>query len=82
MKHRVIGVTEFKAKCLALLEEIGEHGGSLTVTKRGKPLATVSPATKTAWRSPEGVLSHLKFPARAFDPKTQMDWDVLKDKEY
>lgn len=41
MKHRVIGATEFKAKCLALLEEIGEHGGSLTACKRGKPLATV-----------------------------------------
>ncbi len=82
MKHRVIGVTEFKAKCLALLEEIGEYGGSLTVTKRGKPLATVGPAVKAAWRSPEGVLSHLKLPARAFDPNTQLDWDVLKDNEY
>jgi hypothetical protein len=30
MKHRVIGVTEFKAKCLALLGEVGEHGGKLT----------------------------------------------------
>jgi antitoxin (DNA-binding transcriptional repressor) of toxin-antitoxin stability system len=57
----VIGVTEFKAKCLALLEEIGEHGGKLTVTKRGKPLATVGPAKQRAWGSPEGVLSHRRL---------------------
>jgi len=82
MKHRVIGVTEFKAKCLALLEEIGEHGGKLTVTKRGKPLATVGPAKQRAWRSPEGVLSHLKLPTKAFDPNVQLDWSALKDKEY
>ena len=35
MKTRVIGATEFKAKCLALLDEIEEHGGTITVTKRG-----------------------------------------------
>lgn len=27
MKHQVVNVTEFKAKCLALLDGIGERGG-------------------------------------------------------
>lgn len=48
-------MTEFKAKCLALLEEVGTEGGTITVTKRGRPLATVSPAQTTAWKSPEGM---------------------------
>ena len=82
MKHRVVSVTEFKAKCLALLDEIGEDGGKLTITKRGKPLATVGPARKAPWRSPEGVLSHLKLPAKAFDPNTRLDWGATKDKMY
>jgi antitoxin (DNA-binding transcriptional repressor) of toxin-antitoxin stability system len=54
MKHRVVNVTEFKAKCLALLDEIGKSGGSITVTRRGRPLATVGPAQEPAWKSPEG----------------------------
>ena len=77
MKHRVIGVTEFKAKCLALLDEIGEHGGKLTITKRGKPLATVGPAKKQVWRSLEGSLAHLNIPPEMMDPDAHLEWNVL-----
>jgi prevent-host-death family protein len=50
MKNRVVNVTEFKAKCLALLEDVSQRGGSITVTKRGRPLATVGPAQQPAWK--------------------------------
>jgi len=56
MKPMVIGATEFKAKCLSLLDELEETGGEITVTKRGKPVATVRPAKKQAWKSPMGAL--------------------------
>jgi prevent-host-death family protein len=55
MRHRILGVTEFKAKCLSLLDEVGERGGTITITKRGRPLATVGPVRSTAWKSPEGA---------------------------
>jgi len=57
MKTRVIAATEFKAKCLALLDEIDEQGGTITVTKRGRPVATIQPARKRAWKSPAGSLA-------------------------
>jgi len=57
MKTRVIGATEFKAKCLALLDEVNEQGSTITVTKRGRPVATISPARKKAWKSPMGILT-------------------------
>jgi prevent-host-death family protein len=57
MKHRVIAATEFKAKCLALLDEVAEQGGTITVTKRGRPVATISPAKKQRFRSPAGILA-------------------------
>ena len=56
MKTRTIGATEFKAKCLALLDEIAEQGGTITVTKRGRPVATISPARTKKWKSPIGIL--------------------------
>src|SRR5437763_1144889 len=43
MSHQYVTAAEFKAKCLALLREIEEHGGSITVTKRGRPVAKASP---------------------------------------
>lgn len=36
-------ITEFKATCLAVLEEVGKTGRSLVITKRGKPVAQINP---------------------------------------
>ena len=41
-----ITATQFKARCLALLDEVAENGGELIVTKRGRPVAKVVPAEK------------------------------------
>lgn len=38
-----VAISEFKAKCLALLEEVQSTKQSLLVTKLGKPLAEVIP---------------------------------------
>jgi len=38
-----IPASDFKARCLALLDEVFETGGELVVTKRGKPVARVVP---------------------------------------
>ncbi len=40
-----ISITEFKAKCLAILEEISRTGEGVTILKRGKPVAQVLPPT-------------------------------------
>ncbi len=40
---RTIPAGEFKAKCLAILDEVGQSGGEVIVTKRGKPVAKVVP---------------------------------------
>ncbi|MDR4509560.1 MAG: type II toxin-antitoxin system prevent-host-death family antitoxin [Candidatus Brocadiaceae bacterium] len=38
-----IGISEFKAKSLKLIDEIHHSGESITVTKRRKPIAKVIP---------------------------------------
>jgi prevent-host-death family protein len=79
MKTRVIGATEFKAKCLALLDEIHEQGGTITVTKRGRPVATISPAKKPAWKSPAGILAgKLKITGDIVNFDTSDLWDALR----
>ena len=56
-KSRVISATEFKAKCLSLLDEVEQGGTSITVTKRGRPVAVLSPTPKKAWKSPANSLA-------------------------
>jgi len=43
-----ITASQFKARCLALLDEVAEGGGELVVTKRGRPVARVVPADEDA----------------------------------
>lgn len=43
LKDRTISATEFKAKCLSILEQLDSRG--VVVTKEGRPLARVLPAT-------------------------------------
>ena len=38
-----ISASQFKARCLSLLDEIEASGGELVVTKRGRPVAKVVP---------------------------------------
>ena len=43
MVNKVIPAGEFKPKCLALLDEVAQTGETRVVTKRGKPVAQLSP---------------------------------------
>jgi prevent-host-death family protein len=79
MKHRTVSVTEFKAKCLSLLDDVGARGGTITITKRGKALATVGPARSTAWKSPEGAwIGKVTIAGDLLKTDTARLWDVLR----
>ena len=43
MKELTIPVTEFKAKCLRLLDDVEKKGDRIVITKRGRPIAQVGP---------------------------------------
>jgi antitoxin (DNA-binding transcriptional repressor) of toxin-antitoxin stability system len=82
MKNRVVNVTEFKAKCLAMLTEIGERGGTITITKRGRPIAKVGPPHRPAWKSPEGSLAgKVIFDDAILDADMSDLWDCVRDPE-
>jgi prevent-host-death family protein len=39
-----LAASEFKARCLALLDRVHDHGESVTITKRGRVVARLVPA--------------------------------------
>lgn len=51
-----IQATEFKAKCLAILDQVAEQGESITILKRGKPVAQLIPPTPCLHRYPQQEL--------------------------
>ena len=40
---RTIKASEFKARCLKLMDEVAESGESILITKNGKPVAKLTP---------------------------------------
>ena len=56
MAQRTIPASQFKAKCLALLDEVAENKQPLVITKRGKPVARVVPVEK-----PRSLVGSVEF---------------------
>lgn len=79
LKTRVIAATEFKAKCLAILDEVDGGGGAVTITKRGRAVAVLTPAKpQPARKSLEGAwIGKVKFP-RGWE-KMELPWNCTSD---
>ena len=72
MTHEIMSVTEFKSRCSNVLAQL-ESGGSITITKRGKPVATLGAVEKRKYKSPEGRWAIL-FPD--FPDMSLSDYDM------
>lgn len=57
-----IAASEFKAKCLALLNEVAETGMPLIITKRGKPLVKLGPFEAV---TPPNLLGSVRYEREA-----------------
>ncbi len=53
-----MGAGEFKAKCLALLDDVAETGRPLLVTKRGRAVARVTSVSASERPSLKGSVLH------------------------
>ncbi len=50
-----IQASEFKAKCLALMDQVARTGETILVTKNGKPVAELRPHRPPRIKSPLGL---------------------------
>ena len=79
---REIAISEFKAKCLALLDEVNKTKKSIRITRFGKPIADVIPSPtavdREQWigsmRDSMQILGDIVSPAN-----DEEDWEVLRD---
>jgi prevent-host-death family protein len=73
MSQRFITAARFKTQCLALLDEVAETRQPLTVTKRGRPVATLVPAFESHRHAP--LKGSVKVKGNIVGPLLD-DWDL------
>lgn len=80
---RQIAAGEFKAKCLALIDQVNETGQELIITKRGRPAAKLvpfdAPCAGSFFGRMKGKIEIVGDPDDLINPVFPLeDWDMLR----
>jgi len=81
MNGKAVGAAEFKAKCLNLIEQMAGDGEPITITKRGKPVAVLSPVPEATTGT--SIIGAMKGSVLTYDdpfsPVIEAgDWDASR----
>jgi len=78
-----VTITEFKANCAEILEELETGGEPITITKRGRPMAVINQVVKQPKkkRSQTNILGSWAGRAKIVgDIVNFSPWDALREK--
>ncbi|MBX9846826.1 MAG: type II toxin-antitoxin system Phd/YefM family antitoxin [Xanthobacteraceae bacterium] len=74
---KAIKASEFKAKCLAVIDEVVRTGQPVIITKRGQPMVELVPH-RAKPKSPFGILKgRIKIKGDIISP-IDVEWEALK----
>lgn len=77
-ESRTMKASEFKAKCLALMDEIAESGEEIVITKRGRPVAKLAPC-ESRRGAPWGRYRHMgRILGDVIEP-VDVEWEAESD---
>lgn len=74
---QTIQASEFKSKCLALMDTVAATGETLVVTKNGKPVAELRPYSGGRIDSPFGLHQNLECHGDVISPLEEGLWKAL-----
>ena len=75
---RTIPITQFRNQCLRLMDEVKATGGTLIVTKHGRPVAAVVPVVDERSTSIIGWSSEIRLGDDLTEPATPPDeWEIV-----
>ena len=75
---KTITLSEFKAKCIAILKQAQRSGESIVVTRRGHPLATIEPIVNQAPPRKLGALKgKMKIKGDIVHADFSDDWEMV-----
>ena len=75
---KTISASEFKAKCLAILDEVADHGEIVTILKHGRPVAQLVPPAPRAQGHPQDQLrGTVELVGDVVEPAVEVEaWEV------
>jgi prevent-host-death family protein len=76
-----VTISKFKSTCLRLLSDVKKTGHPLLITRRGEPVALVTPPPPPKSKAWLGSLKDtVKITGDIISPASdEKDWEVLKD---
>ena len=74
---RKIKASEFKVKCLAIIDEVERTGRAVVITKKGKPVATLVPH-RASRPKVLGLLRDRLFITGDIISPIDVEWDAIK----
>jgi prevent-host-death family protein len=69
-----VTATEFKSRCLALIDEVRRTRHPLRITRHGKPVAEIVPPSETAGQDSNPLKGSILFQDDLISP-IAVDWD-------
>jgi len=76
---RTMKASEFKAKCLAVMDEVAATGEPVTITKNGKPVAQLVPSRTGRVSDPFGMMKgQTIILGDIISPVGEDEWEALK----
>ena len=75
---QTIQASEFKAKCLSLMDKVATTGETLVVTKNGKPVAELRPYSGKRVTSPFGLHPDIEIHGDLLTPLEENLWEALR----
>lgn len=76
-----VAISEFKAKCLAILDQVQKTKRPVRITRRGKPVAEVIPPSPESRKNILGFMrGSVEILGDIIEPASDPDdWEVLRD---
>ena len=71
-------VSDFKAKCIAVLKEVERSGEPVVVTLRGRPMVRVEPFVEGAGKQLGVLKGNMRIRRDLAGVDTTKDWEMLK----
>jgi prevent-host-death family protein len=80
MASKTIGAAQFKAECLKIIDQINRDHQPVTITRRGQPVAVLSPAQAAPASPIVGALrgTVLRYDEPFAPAADAEDWDAAK----
>lgn len=79
---KTVNASEFKAKCLAILDEVAATGEHVTILKHGEPVARLVPPVAISGRYPQRELAGtVEFLGDVIAPAVEAEeWEALVER--